>query len=199
MAESLFFDRLAEVIGSTTSDTDKTVERLVGAYPSYSALAAAELDDIAAVTDERCAHLVRLCYAIAERRVTDSFRFGVSHSEEQIVEYFKARLYGRAREVSYVMLLDKEGRVIGCEFLGEGTVNLLAVTPRRVLEIAVKKKAASVIIAHNHPGGVATPSCEDIDATHAIATLFEASGRRVLAHYVFAGDKHGVIIPNEKE
>ena len=78
---------------------------------------------------------------------------------------------------------------------GEGTVNFLAVSPRKVLELAIKKKAAAVIIAHNHPRGIAKPSCEDIEATRIIANLFETTGRRILAHYVFAGDLHEVIIP----
>ena len=199
MAESLFFDYLSQLLGYTSADAGAVSAKIADTYRGHSALATAELDEIESIADEKTAHLIRLCYALAERRITDSFRFGISHTEQEIVRYFKAKFYVRARETSYVMLFDKNDKVIGCEYLGDGTVNFLAVSPRRVLEVAVKKKAASVIIAHNHPGGLPNPSCEDIEATHAIAALFEESGRRVRAHYVFAGDKHGVIIPTQRE
>ena len=198
MTESIFFDRLKRLLCYSKCETED-VKRLFEAYPGHISLASADFDCIASLADEKSAYMIRILYALAERRITDSFRFGACHSNEEIVRFLKSKFYSKSCEVSYAMLLDSENKVISCEFLGEGTVNFLSVSPRKVLELAIKKRASAVIIAHNHPGGVAKPSCEDIEATRIIANLFETTGRRVLAHYVFAGEHHDVILPTENE
>ena len=196
MTESLFSEHLEQLLKYTSPDARDAASRLMARCTSNTRLASTDFDEIASVVGERSARLIKLAYALAERKVTDSFKFGIRHSDEEIIEYFKAKFYTQSHETSFVMLFDEEDKVIGCEFIAEGTVNFISVPPRRVLEIAIKKKANSVIIAHNHPGGVAKPSCEDIDATRLIASLFETSGRRLRAHYIFAGNDHDVIIPS---
>ncbi len=196
---SLFFERLESIVRYSSKEPDTEARAIAERYCGHTFLAPAELDEIAAVSSEKSANLVRLCYALAQRRVTDAFRFGEKHTDSDIVRYFKAVLFTRSRETSLAMFFDAEGRALGCECLGEGTVNFIAVAPRRVLELAIKKKAEYVILAHNHPGGVARPSVEDIEATRIIADLFRSSGRRVKAHYVIAGDSHGEITANEYE
>lgn len=194
MTESHFSNRLNKLLRYSSDDAEAVTGAIVQRCTNYTQLAATDFDEIASIAGESGAHLIRLSYALAERRVTDSFRFGIRHAEDDIICYLKAKFYTRSIETSFIMLFDGDNRVIGCEFLGEGTVNFLAVPPRKVLEVAIKKKAASAIIAHNHPGGVAKPSVEDIEATRVIASLFEAAGKRLLSHYVFSGNSHDVIL-----
>ena len=198
MTESPFFNRINALLSYSSKDSSDA-KRIYSVHTGHASLAVTALEEIEALSSERSAHLIRLAYAIAERRVTDSFRFGICHSDEEVIRYFQAKLYSKAKEASYLMLFDKDGKAISCEFLGEGTVNFLAVAPRTVLEVAIKKKATDAVIAHNHPGGIAKASCEDIEATRIIAELFEASGRRLKAHYIFAGDKYDAIIPGTTE
>ena len=196
---SLFFERLESLLKYSSGEPETEAGAISERYFGHALLAAVELDEIAAVSSEKSANLVRLCYALAQRRITDEFRFGEKHGDEEIIRYFKAILFTKSRETSLAMFFDSEDRALGCECLGEGTVNFIAVAPRRVLELAIKKKAAYVILAHNHPGGVARPSIEDIEATRMISDLFRSSGRRVKAHYIFSGDHHGEITANEYE
>ena len=196
---SLFFERLESLLKYSSGEPEAEARAISERYFGHSLLAPVELDELADVSSEKSANLVRLCYALAQRRITDKFRFGEKHGDEEIIRYFQAILFTKSRETSLAMFFDSEDRALGCECLGEGTVNFIAVAPRRVLELAIKKKAAYVILAHNHPGGVARPSIEDIEATRMISDLFRSSGRRVKAHYIFSGDHHGEITANEYE
>ena len=87
------------------------------------------------------------------------------------------------------MLLDDKGRVKSFEFVCEGTVNATSILPRKLLEVMIKRNARDAILAHNHPYGVATPSAEDVDTTVRIASLLKSADRRLIAHYIVAGNE----------
>ena len=72
-------------------------------------------------------------------------------------------------EVFYVICLDSQNRVNYAEMVHEGTINESPVYPRLIVETALRHKANSVILAHNHPGGSLNPSKADVDATRRIA------------------------------
>ena len=136
---------------------------------------------------DKLASYIRLAVGLVSRSVTDKFKFGKKHTDEEIAEYLKSLFLGSSVETVYIMSLDKEGKILACDYAGEGTVNFSSVFPRKFLEIALKRKASSIIIAHNHPGGYAKPSVEDEESTKALSNLFLASGIDLVAHYVVAG------------
>ena len=136
---------------------------------------------------------IKLLFSLHSRRIIDSFKLGKVHSENEIKNYLCALFLPLSVETLYLVSLDKDGRVLAADLATEGSVSALGIVPRRLLDVAVRRRAHSVIIAHNHPGGYAIPSDEDRAATDAIKDAFTSSGIKLLVHYVVAGDGVGVV------
>ncbi|MBM3320755.1 MAG: DNA repair protein RadC [Candidatus Eisenbacteria bacterium] len=91
------------------------------------------------------------------------------------------------REEFRVLLLDAKNRVIGVEIVSIGTLTASLIHPREGLKAAIVRSAASIILVHNHPTGVPTPSREDIEITERFAEAGRVIGIDVLDH-VIIGD-----------
>jgi DNA repair protein RadC len=79
-------------------------------------------------------------------------------SPQAVRDYLRLRLSGLEYEVFCIMFLDNQHRVIGFEEMFRGTLNQASVYPREVVKAALAHNAAAVLLAHNHPSGVAEPS-----------------------------------------
>lgn len=86
---------------------------------------------------------------------------------------FAPRLCAEEVEVFVVMLLDAQHRVIALQEVTRGLVNSSLVHPREVFRLAIAMGASSIIVAHNHPSGVLTPSSEDRTVTDALVKAGE--------------------------
>lgn len=98
--------------------------------------------------------------------------------------YLKARLAHLPYEVFMCLFLDNRHRVLACEELFRGTIDGAAVHPREVVRACLKRNAAAVIFAHNHPSGVAEPSAADRAITRELRDALGLVGVRVLDHLV---------------
>ena len=96
---------------------------------------------------------------------------------------------GAAQECIYMVCLDQAGCVLHRALLHTGTVDRVALHPRTVVETALRHNAFSVLLAHNHPSGVAEPSQADIDITRSIATALYTIDIRLLDHLILAGEQ----------
>jgi len=101
-------------------------------------------------------------------------------------EYLQARLCHYPYEVFACLFLDNRHRLIACEELFRGTVNGASVHPREVVRRALEHNAAAVILAHNHPSGIAEPSQADIQLTSRLRDALGLVDVRVLDHLVVA-------------
>jgi DNA repair protein RadC len=103
-----------------------------------------------------------------------------------------ARLLGGMRyldrEHFRVLLLDAKNRLLGIETVAVGTLNASLVHPREVLKPAIRRSAAAVILAHNHPTGIPAPSPEDVELTKRLAESGRIVGIEVLDHLII-GDR----------
>ncbi|WP_346838177.1 DNA repair protein RadC [Microbulbifer sp. SAOS-129_SWC] len=99
-------------------------------------------------------------------------------------DYLSAQLRHRRREVFCCLFLDNQHRVIAFEELFEGTLNAASVYPREVVQAALQKNAAAVILAHNHPSGVSEPSQADLWITERLKQALELMDIRVLDHLI---------------
>ncbi len=165
------------------------VDALLNKYNTNIKLANATSEEISECFDGNMSTSVciKLIFSLISRRVCDSFKLKSVHTEEEIKKYFSALFLPLSEETVYLMSLDEGGRVSSVDFVTEGTVNALGVIPRRLLDIALKRGAASVIIAHNHPSGYAIPSSEDVSSTEVIKDALHSAGIDLVAHYVVAG------------
>lgn len=109
-----------------------------------------------------------------------------------ITSYKEAKAYcahlfaGRAEEVLYVVCLDAQGRVLQAVAAITGTIDEMAIYPRTIVGTAIHHGAHSVVLAHNHPSGVAEPSPADIQTTALLREALAAVDIRLLDHVIFA-------------
>jgi DNA repair protein RadC len=90
-------------------------------------------------------------------------------------------------EVFAVLFLDAQNRLIAYEELFRGTLTQTSVYPREIVKAALKHNAAGLILAHNHPSGVAEPSLQDQALTRTLAEALALVDVRVMDHFVVAG------------
>ena len=99
-------------------------------------------------------------------------------------EYLRARLRDRDHEVFCCMFLDNRHRIIAFEEIFRGTIDGASVHPRDVVKLALARNAAAVILAHNHPSGIAEPSQADEMITGRLRDALALVDIRVLDHIV---------------
>jgi DNA repair protein RadC len=108
------------------------------------------------------------------------------NSPRAVRDYLQLLLGGRHQEVFLVLFLDTQHRVIASEELFHGTLGQTSVYPREVVKRALAHNAAAVILAHNHPSGVAEPSQSDQMLTDALKQALSLVDVRVLDHFIVA-------------
>ena len=105
-------------------------------------------------------------------------------SPQAVKQYVQLHLAGLDHEVFAVLFLDTQHRLIALEQLFTGTLSQTSVYPREVVKRALARNAAAVILAHNHPSGVAEPSRADEFLTQALKSALALVDVRVLDHLV---------------
>jgi DNA repair protein RadC len=83
--------------------------------------------------------------------------------------------------------LTKRHQFIACQDLFRGTIDGASVYSSEVLKEALKHNAAAIILAHNHPSGIAEPSQADLDITKQLKKVLDLVDIRVLDHIIVAG------------
>jgi DNA repair protein RadC len=108
-------------------------------------------------------------------------------SPAAVRDFLRLKLRDLPHEVFVGLYLDAQNRVIGDEELFRGTLTQTSVYPREVVKSALARNAAGMILAHNHPSGVAEPSHADEALTRALRQALALVDVRVLDHFVIAG------------
>ena len=111
-------------------------------------------------------------------------------SPADTLHFLKARLEHLEHEVFCVIHLDNRNRVMEFQELFRGTVDGTSVYPREVVKEALRVNAAAIILAHNHPSGVAEPSQADERITKRLKAALELVDIRVLDHIIIGKTAH---------
>ena len=110
----------------------------------------------------------------------------ILHTISQCGNYLVPYFFGRENETVFLLCLDAKCKVLACKLVGEGSVNSANIPIRRVVEIALNTNATTVVLAHNHPSGLALPSHDDIQTTLRLAKAMEAVEITLADHIVVA-------------
>lgn len=122
---------------------------------------------------------------LSRRHLKETLQRGDFLQNPQITrDYLSARLRDLPYEVFACLFLDSQHRVIEFEILFQGTINSSAVHPREVVRKTLKHNAAALILAHNHPSGVAEPSNADRHITQQLSDALALIDVRILDHIV---------------
>ncbi|MEZ0575851.1 RadC family protein [Halodesulfovibrio aestuarii] len=111
-------------------------------------------------------------------------------SPAEVAEMARTRLGRKEKEEFWAAFLDNQNRLLSWERISTGTVNTTMIYPRELMEQALQRKASSLVIVHNHPGGNLTPSSPDIEITRHIAQAGRILGIRLLDHLIITADTY---------
>lgn len=178
------------VVGKSAVDLAR--ELLARFDGSLTRLFAASADEICAIKGFGPAKYAELqaVLEMATRALGQQMREPAAlGSPNAVRDYLRLKLAGLPHEVFQIIYLDAQHRVQGDEALFQGTLTQTSVYPREVVKKALARNAAAVILAHNHPSGVAEPSQADRLLTETLKNALALVDVRVLDHIVVAGQQ----------
>ena len=172
-------------------DTNRTAHILLSRFGSFENILMAELDELTEVegVGEKTAVMLKLIGELNNRpSKTKRADRTVYDTEDKIGNLLLKKYKGKRREECHMMLFDGKRRMIGFKKLSEGSVNGTRVLVRTAVEYAYKQRACSVLISHNHPGGIACPTDSDMRVTDELRTAFKLMGINFDGHFIVADD-----------
>lgn len=176
-------------------DVNPVAHRLLERFGSLHAVFEAPAEELLRIDGigENAATLLHLAMELFRRYDIDSRHHALESTRmsttEMLGTYLAPYFRGLTHEVARIACLDNRGIVICCEEIASGTVGEVALSPRKVVEIALRRNAVGVALAHNHPHGLALPSREDIGLTKQIKQALQTVGVQLLEHVIVAGEE----------
>ncbi len=173
-------------------DVKPIAHALLDRFGTLSNVLDTKAADLASVVGigENGATLLHLMPALTRRYLRD--RWGHKPqlvTLEDVARFAVDELADANNEVFLLIILTHQNRVLRALPLHEGTITSAPVYPRLVVEAALRHHAAKVVFAHNHPGGVARPSDEDVQITRTLCDVLAALGIPVVDHVIVAGPR----------
>ena len=185
----------------TLSDTDllgvlvgsrNAVELLKDASGSLSQLLHEPMP--VAYAQPRVASRLKAAAELVRRSLVEAMAHrDVLASPAAVRTYLRLMLARLEHEVFMVLFLDAQNRVIASEEMFRGSLTQTSVYPREVVKRTLELNAAAVILAHNHPSGVAEPSRADEFLTQTLKASLALIDARVLDHFIVAGNGNAIV------
>lgn len=174
-------------------DTNPIAHSLIDYFGSLSQVLEAPVEELMRVegVGEHAATFLHLVTEVGRYYLVNrSSRVKILPSIEDCAKYMLPYFFGRRNETVFLLCLDAKCKVLCCRELGEGTVNSAAISVRKIMETALTVNATAVVLAHNHPSGIAVPSGDDIQTTRRIAAALSAVEIHLVDHIVVADDDY---------
>jgi len=167
-------------------NTNTIAHELIRSFGSLRGVFDAPYEELIKVrgVGESSAVLIKMVPEMARAYLSDMAGDVIISSNRDAAKYLLPRFVGRTNETVFVMCLDNKNRMISCVKVNEGTVNAATISSRSVIQIGMHYNAAALVLAHNHPGGTALPSAEDINTTRHLADLCANLKMPLLDHLV---------------
>lgn len=182
-------------------DTNEIAHALLNRFGSVARVMDASEEELMQVPGigKNAATFLHLVKQTGRFYQVDSARKGAVMSDlEDCGAFLLPYFIGRQKETVFLLCLNANCNVISCREVGEGDINAAAISPRRVVEIALAEKASSVVLAHNHPSGVAIPSHEDVVVTQRLAAALSAVDVVLIDHLIVADDDYVSLVQSGK-
>ena len=173
-------------------DTNELAHRLMERFGSVRNVLEASPEELTEADGigEHSAFLFKLTCETLRRYAKDTLLEAPTYKTlSSVSEYLCRKFVGCGTERVYLMLLNNRLSLIDCCLISEGTVNNSIVPIRKITEKTMFRKASVVVLAHNHPNGVAYPSQSDLEVTSEIANMMRVVGVSLLEHLIIADDR----------
>lgn len=171
-------------------DTNPIAHRLLDRFGSLPAVLEASTEELEMVEgiSESAATFLSLILQVDRYYHVRRLKPGdILRDSTQCGNYLVPYFLNRDTENVFLLCLDAKCEVICCKKVGEGNVNSANIPIRRVVEMALSANATSVVLAHNHPSGLAIPSADDVQTTLRMAAALEAVEITLADHIVVSG------------
>ena len=173
-------------------DTNELAHRLLDAFGSLSGVFQASMQELTSIPGigENAAMLILMVPQIVKKaHVSKAKETKIIRNSTDAGNYLLPYFLDEQDEIVMMLCLDNKRAVICCREMGRGVVNCVDANIRRMVETALKVKTTTVIIAHNHPNGVALPSREDDNFTSTLYRSLGLLGITLEDHIIVANDE----------
>lgn len=170
-------------------DTNELAHALLERFGSLDALFHAgveELEEVPGVGRHTAILLTMIPQIMKKSAVSKTNEIRQITSSHDAGKFLVPRFMGEQDEIVLMICLDNKRSILCCCEMGRGVVNTVNINIRRAVEKALRVKASAVILAHNHPGGLAIPSREDDNVTKNLYNALEIVGIHLEDHIIVA-------------
>ena len=199
--ETLSMQELMAVILNTGTKSEGVMEMSARIIREYGEKSVITEKNAAKLAEELNVPLVKACQMIAcgemGRRMygKNDSGFTVIRNAKDAYEYLQG-MQSLPKEHLRGLYLNSHNRIIHDEVISIGTINTNIVHPREVFRPAIEYSAAAIVLAHNHPSNIATPSTQDIEITQQLIQAGKILGINILDHVIITKDTYVSISAN---
>ena len=173
------------------TDTNPIAHALLERFGTLDAVLEAPQAELLKVPGigESAAQLIALIPQLERRHLISRVRQQtILDTTAKCGRYLAPFFHGEQEEVVYLLCLDAKCKVIDCIPVHRGGVNVAGVSVRNIVKAALACNATSVVLAHNHPVGLAIPSPEDRRTTSILKQALDAVSVVLVDHIIVADD-----------
>lgn len=174
-------------------DTNETAHRLLDTFHSLSGVFEASYGELLKVegVGPSAASLIKMFPDVMRKYSVDKEKnLKIIETTEDAGKFLLPLFIGRSDEIVVLVCLDCKRKVLHSSIIFEGSVNSAQISIRKIVEVALRYNSSTVIIAHNHPGGLALPSKEDVTTTGTVKEVLTGVGIDLLDHIVVADNDY---------
>ncbi len=179
---------LAVILGTGTKSCDvmDLSGKLLGKFKGLFGLSSSGIREIAAIEGVGLKKSIRIhsSFEIGRRVITDRNSSDKIDSPEAVWNLLLPELAGLCREEFRVLILNNKNRLLKKVVVSVGTISEAIVHPREVFRDAIREGGSSVIVSHNHPSGITTPSKEDVATSERLKKAGAIIGIPMLDHVI---------------
>ena len=165
------------------------LQRFEGRLGTLAEASLAELAEVPGIGTAKAAQL-KASFELARRALAQELEARDSFSSPgKVRDWLRLKLATQPREIFMALWLDAQNRLLKADELFSGTLTQTSVYPREVVKAALAHNAAAVILAHNHPSGIAEPSRADEMLTRNLKEALALVDVKLLDHFIVAGNQ----------
>lgn len=174
-------------------DTNGIAHTLINTFGSFSAVFDADVEALAEIKGmtKNAAVLIKSVLPIARMYLEGkSDDVKCVKTFEDIGSYLLLKYFGIKSETSSLLCLKGKGEIISFEIISDGDLDSTGISIRTVIETVIKTSATAVVLAHNHPSGIALPSVQDIEITKMVSDALSAISVPLVDHIIIANNDY---------
>lgn len=183
--------------GIPRRDTNVIAHRLIKRFGSLRDVLDAPYEELLTVDGigEHAATLIKLSAELSRRYlISESLDTERFDTVEKLGKFLINLFLGKRNEEVYLLTFNGKMEMLSCDKLADGLSNLVSFSVKPLIESAILTHASGIVLAHNHPGGIASPSGSDISLTDQLMYMCDQISIPLIEHFVVAGNSYYPII-----